>query len=143
MPQLNSRKKYKRYSYYHIYNRGVNKNPIFTCQWNRDVFLKYLEQASQKYSVNIVKYVLTTNHFHFIAKQSKDSKGIAKMMQSLGSRYTVFFNYNYDRVGCLFQSRYRARLLDSDDAVKTVSIYLEHHTKNTDEIFSEDSSFEF
>jgi hypothetical protein len=52
------------------------------------------------------------NHVH-MALQVKD-KPLSKLMQNISQRYTYWFNKRYDRVGHLFQGRYKAILVDKD-----------------------------
>jgi len=118
---------------YHIYNRGVEKRKIFLN--NKDYFrfiygmqefndknptentLYYLSKSyievQPRYKeplVEILVFVLMPNHFHFLLKQ-KQKNGIPKFMQKLGTGYTMYFNKKYERVGGLFQGRFKAVLI--------------------------------
>lgn len=125
-------------SLYHIYNRGVEKRAIFL--ENGDYFrfihnlyefndeipaenLYYKRLALQSYEVeprklkrkqnllvNIIAFCLMPNHFHLLLEQRCEN-GIVKFMQKLGTGYTMFFNKKYERVGGLFQGRFKAILL--------------------------------
>lgn len=57
--------------------------------------------------VEIMIFTLMPNHFHLLLKQKKED-GIVKFMQKLGTGYTMYFNQKYDRVGSLFQGRFKA-----------------------------------
>lgn len=134
MPSPNAMKIYIENGYYHIYNQGVNKCAIFVSQRDRDTFLNYLNQALSKYGVRIIKYVIAGNHYHLIIQQREDEKAIAKMMHSIGFRYTLYFNYSYGRVGSLFRSRYKARLLDTEKKLQDAVKYLDHHKNEQAEV---------
>src|SRR3989338_9403043 len=138
MPAKNSIKVYAENSYYHIYNRGVEKRSIFQDAQDYGVFLSYLKdyltpknegELQNKLSapntsykekdkilkllrlnnfygeITLLAYCLMTNHFHFFVKQ-KSALSIDKFMQSLCTRYTMYFNRKYRRVGSLFQAVY-------------------------------------
>lgn len=57
--------------------------------------------------IKLLAYCLMPNHFHFFIKQ-KSADSIDKFMNSLGTRYTMYFNKKYNRVGRLYQDVYKA-----------------------------------
>lgn len=126
MPKRNIIKKYLEGAYYHIYNRGVAKGPIFNDKQDTQIFLKYLFEATDKYSLRILNYVLMPNHFHLLLKQ-KYERDIEKVMRSALTRYTMYYNKKYSRVGPLCQGNYLARLLENDFQVFIVFFYIENH----------------
>lgn len=60
--------------------------------------------------IDLISYVLMPNHFHLELKQ-KNRKEIEFFMRSLITKYSKYFNKKYERVGPLFQSRYKAVLI--------------------------------
>lgn len=121
---------------YHVYNRGVEKRNIFLdkkdyLRFIHDLFefndeesvfntLYYFnpksmevqpqyirERKARKLLVDILVFTLMPNHFHLLVKQKKEN-GIARFMQKLGTGYTMYFNRRYERVGGLFQGRFKA-----------------------------------
>lgn len=73
--------------------------------------------------VFLIAYCLMPNHFHFLIKQ-KDAQGMELLMRSLMTRYTMYFNKRHGRVGTLFQSSYKAVLIESDAQLWHVSRYI-------------------
>ena len=57
--------------------------------------------------ISLLAYCLMPNHFHFFVKQ-KSAGSIDKFMNSLGTRYTMYFNRKHNRVGSLYQDVYKA-----------------------------------
>ncbi|AKM79245.1 MAG: hypothetical protein UX85_C0007G0059 [Candidatus Beckwithbacteria bacterium GW2011_GWB1_47_15] len=135
MPGKNVIKEYKEKAYYHIYNRGVAKQEIFLDDQDYRVFLSYLksylspvEALDEKKivispsrrlknysdSVDLLCYCLMPNHFHLVIYQ-KDASSINFFMRSLATRYSMFFNRKYKRVGPLFQGTYKAVEVVSED----------------------------
>ncbi len=128
---------------YHIYNRGVEKRDIFlddkdylrfiydlyefnnedsvfnvTYYFNsksKELESKHLEnkRRPRKLLVEILVFALMPNHFHLLLKQTREG-GIVKFMQKLGTGYTNYFNKKYERVGGLFQGRFKAVLVKKD-----------------------------
>ncbi|MEX2033083.1 MAG: transposase [Candidatus Colwellbacteria bacterium] len=70
-------------------------------------------REKRKLLVEILVFCLMPNHFHLLIRQLKDT-GITKFMQKLGTGYTMYFNQKYERVGSLFQGRFKAALVDRD-----------------------------
>lgn len=156
MPSKNSRKIYSDDSYYHIYNRGVEKRIIFQDEQDYAVFLSYLKtyllpknekelmdklaNPNTSYKeresilsllrlnnfadeITLLTYCLMPNHFHFLIKQ-KFSTSMDKFLNSLGTRYTMYFNRKYKRVGHLYQGVYKAVLVSSDEQLLHLSRYI-------------------
>lgn len=140
MPSKNILKTWSEQEYYHIYNRGVNKCPIFLEDSDKDHFLKlfdrYLNPENhecdckynqyQKYDkeLEILCFCLMNNHFHFLIYLKKGNNAISEMMQKILTSYTMYFNKKYDRVGPLFQSRYKSSRITSDPYLVHISRYI-------------------
>ncbi len=156
MPAKNRLKQYVKDSYYHIYNRGVEKRLIFLDAQDYSVFLSYLKEylspknevdLRQKLSdpntpykekdkilkllrmnnfygeITLLAYCLMPNHFHFFIKQ-KSALTIDKFMNSLGTRYTMYFNRKYQRVGSLYQAVYKAVFVETEPQFVYLSKYI-------------------
>lgn len=91
---------------YHIYSRGNEKKRIFLFPSDYEKFLKFLEEYSLKYNIDIFSYCLMSNHFHLLLKTNEAN--LSTFMERLLWRYVVWFNFKYDRVGHLFQSRFKS-----------------------------------
>lgn len=144
MPAKNILKLYIENSYYHLYNRGVEKRIIFQDNQDYRVFLSYLKTylsplkgAKEKptgrprqrplnnyhQQITLLSYCLMPNHFHLLLKQ-KPTEGIERFMRSLGTRYVQYFNKRYERVGPLFQDTYKAVLVETDNQLLHLSRYI-------------------
>jgi putative transposase len=108
----------------HVIQRGNNKGRIFETTKDSGQFLAWLAEAAQTYGLSVHAYVLMTNHFHLLATLgAKDS--LARCMQSVGIRYTRYFNAAYERSGTLYEGRYRSCAIDRDDHFLGASRYIE------------------
>src|SRR5258706_13815310 len=124
VPANNTLKTYVENSYYHIYNRGVDKREIFLEPRDCIIFLHYLKlylsspesliksQVSSVISprllykinelnlnkeVKLLSFALMPNHFHIQVKQiTKD--GIEKLTRRVITSYVQYFNKRYDRI---------------------------------------------
>ena len=121
-------------SYYHVFNRGVEKRKIFmgeedytTLQSYLFRYLQPIEKVAEKYpdtpvrlygknlseEVELVAYCLMPNHFHLLLRQ-RTKDGISKLLKQITNAYTLYFNQKNDRVGGLMQGRFRASLVDNE-----------------------------
>lgn len=70
-------------------------------------------------------YALMPNHFHLLIQQ-KSANTINKFMNSLITRYSMYFNKKYRRVGPLFQGVYKAVIVEKDDQLLHLSRYIHY-----------------
>lgn len=73
--------------------------------------------------IDLISYVLMPNHFHLEIKQ-KNKKEIESFMRSLITKYSKYFNKKYERVGPLFQGRYKAVLIQNTEYLLYLSKYI-------------------
>lgn len=107
---------------YHITSRGNRRSAIFYDDFDREVYLQFLEEAHRYFPFHLHSYCLMTNHIHLqietIQHHPKD------MMKMLNSRYAMYFNKRYRLVGHVFQGRYGSKLINSSDHLLEVSRYI-------------------
>jgi len=138
MPGKNLEKIYGSECYYHLYNRGVNKNTVFVDQEDYGVFLNLLKRYLSNSPVidkkgrdypwygarlELLAFCLMPNHYHLLIFQS-DPKAMTELIKSLGTSYGMYFNKKYKRVGPVFQSRFRASMIDSQQYLDHISRYI-------------------
>lgn len=63
------------------------------------------------------------NHYHLLIKQLSDN-GVVKFMQKLGTGYANYFNKKYERVGPLFQGKYKAVAVENDTHLLYLPCYI-------------------
>jgi len=108
----------------HIIVRGNNRDPIFYMDEDYEFYLEKLKQACGKHNCDLHAYVLMTNHVHLlITPHTKE--GISKVIQMLGRYYVQYFNNAYDRTGTLWEGRYKATLIDSEQYLLICCRYIE------------------
>src|SRR3990172_1306461 len=135
MPSKYVLRNFSENSYYHVFNRGVEKREIFVDSDDYHLFQRYLftylrsvEEVLERdpdvpmrlidrnlsEEVELLAYCLMPNHFHLLLKQ-KNKDGVSKLLKQLTNAYTLYFNQKYDRVGSLMQGRYRAAPVKEDN----------------------------
>jgi len=89
----------------------------------RDKILKALRLNNFYGEIDLIAFSLMPNHFHLLIKQ-KSAGSIDKFMNSLGTRYTMYFNKKYKRVGSLYQGVYKAVLVENDEQLLHLTKYI-------------------
>ncbi len=130
--------------FYHIYNRGLNKQDTFTKNGDYSHFLKTLfyyqiQNPKPKFStyrrtkvfpvdaskkiVEIICYCLMPNHFHLLIKQLKEG-GVSEFMRKFIHSYTKYRNVKYSRQGPVFQGIFKAVRIETDEQLIHTSRYI-------------------
>lgn len=137
---------------YHIFNRGLNSIPIFSQKRDYQRFIrsfllyqnhqppiKFSQfktlsikdknrlwdklRKKQNWQVEIIAYCLMPNHFHFLLKQLKE-KGITNFIHYLSNSYSHYFNIKYKRKGGLFEGRFKAIRVETNEQLLHLSRYI-------------------
>ena len=108
----------------HVIQRGNNRQSIFRADDDYHFYLEKLAEAAKKHQCDIHAYVLMTTHVHLLVTPHTEN-GIGKMMQTLGRYYVQYFNHRYQRTGTLWEGRYKATLIDSEQYLLVCMRYIE------------------
>jgi putative transposase len=73
--------------------------------------------------VRLLAYCVMDNHYHLLVEEICEG-GITQFMQKFGTGYVNFFNEKYDRVGPLFQGRFKNVLVDDDLYLQYLLVYI-------------------
>lgn len=113
-------------SFFHIFNRGINKQKIFFNNDNYDHFLTKIERHIVPHC-DVMAYCLMPNHFHLLVSTNEHVEELSKGLQIALSSYTRGVNTQQQRTGSLFQQNTkRKRISVNDDGayLKTVLNYI-------------------
>jgi putative transposase len=124
--------------YYHIYNRGVLKQPIY---FEEKDYLRFIHDlyefndarpapkfgrtssTDRRCLVSIFAWCLMPNHFHLFLQQQKEG-GISLFLKKLGGGYAKFINEKYQRSGHVFQGKFQSKLIENDPYFVHLSRYI-------------------
>src|SRR5436190_8256332 len=109
-------------AWYHIAARGNERRAIFHDAHDRKRFLLWLQQSVAQYNWIIHAYVLMPNHYHLLVQTPQPNLSYA--MQWLQTSYTVWFNRRHNRVGHLFQGRFKSVIVEPQNWSLQLSSYL-------------------
>jgi len=112
---------------YHVTCRMVGdwrteKTYLFRDDADHERFLDRLAERVEQYNIRLYLFVCMTNHFHLVFETPEAN--CSKFMQSLSTAYTVYYNLRCGRHGHLFDGRYKAKLVDGDDYLLSLSRYV-------------------
>ena len=108
----------------HVIQRGNNRSPTFFAADDYRFYLHCLKSAAELHDCAIHAYVLMTNHVHLLLNPGT-ATAISKVLQSVGRRYVQYVNYTYRRTGTLWEGRFKAAIIDSDNYLLTCYRYIE------------------
>jgi putative transposase len=137
---------------YHIFNRSISLLPIFStskhCKRAIEVLFYYQNQQppikysdfvnlpvdkresilqdlkkERKFLVDIIAYCLMPNHFHLLLRQNMED-GISIFMANFSNSYSRYFNTQTNRRGSLFEGRFKAVRIQSQEQIDHVSRYI-------------------
>lgn len=107
---------------YHITHRGNERGVIFRDDADRRRFLAILAQSLATYDVILHSYVLMDNHFHLLAETPLGN--LSEFMRHFNITYTASFNRRHERVGNLYQGRFKSFVIDQEAYLSAVSRYI-------------------
>ena len=107
---------------YHVMNRGNQRQDVFRKKANCETFVKKLEYFAELFNIEIYCYVLMNNHFHLLLRTKEANLG--RFMQSFLTSFTVTLNRRNQKSGHLFQGRYKAQLVESQEYISKLSRYI-------------------
>jgi REP element-mobilizing transposase RayT len=114
--------------YYHIFNRGINRQNIFRREEHYYKFLT-LCQLYIPDMADIIAYCLLPNHFHLLLYIHPDGvggprRGGSNPLGTLFNAYAQWFNKRTDRVGGLFQRPFKRKRITEQEYLKQVIYYI-------------------
>ncbi len=107
---------------YHVTARGDRREDVFDDDQDRLSFLEILEQVITQFNWICYAWCLMDNHYHLLI-QTPDGN-LSKGMRQLNGVYTQASNRRHQRVGHLFQGRFKAILVDSDAYLLELARYV-------------------
>jgi len=107
---------------YHVYNRGNNKQKIFYTDDDYFLFLDHLFTYAEKFDVEIYAFCLMPNHFHIFLITHLPN--LSSFMESFQAAFVRQYNRFHDRVGHVFQDRYKAQVVDTEYYDRQLSRYI-------------------
>ena len=102
--------------------RGINKQVIFQSDADRRHFITILGECKEISGFKLHAFCLMPNHVHLLMEQGEEP--LETVFKRIGVTYAAWFNRKYDRVGHLFQDRFRSENVETERYYMTVLRYI-------------------
>ncbi len=122
--------------YYHVLLRGVARQNIFENDHDRLKFMELLKRYKQELGFGLPAYCLMSNHIHLLIEDQEDQ--LTLIMKKLAGTYASYFNWKYERVGHLFQDRYKSEPIDDEAYFLAALRYIHQNPEKAQIAFTTD-----
>lgn len=109
---------------YHVITRGNQKQSVFLDKEDHEKYLTLLSKYKKRYKFKLYCFCLMPNHVHLIIEVQAPVM-LNKILHGLDLSYTLYFNYKYNKVGHLWQDRFKSRLIQRDAYLLECINYIE------------------
>lgn len=110
---------------YHVMLRGNYRQHIFVDRKYYLYFYQLLEKATKQFNCKVHLFCLMTNHVHLVIEIKHIP--LAKIIQFITSCYARFNHKHTNRVGHLFQGRYKAKLIQNEEYLHELCYYIHNN----------------
>ena len=107
---------------YHIMLRGINKESIFESDDEKKRFIAIIIEQKEQQRIKIYGYCMMDNHVHLIIQEETDD--ISTLVKRISSSYVYWYNKKHERVGPLFQERFKSECVENDGYFISVLRYI-------------------
>ncbi|MGN1266720.1 MAG: transposase [Dorea sp.] len=98
---------------YHVMTRGLNKMPVFKEKREKTRMINLIRENLSIYDVEIFAYCIMSNHLHLLIKA--DLQELASFMAKILAAFAKYYNYKHNRIGYVFQSRYKSQCVENEN----------------------------
>jgi len=108
---------------WHVTSRGNERRPIFRDDDDRATFIKFLSEAVVSHEWILHSWVLMENHYHLLV-ETPVAPSLSRGIKRLNESWAQAFNEKYDRVGHLFQGRFKGILVERESHLLELIRYI-------------------
>ncbi|TSA25605.1 hypothetical protein D4R71_05040 [bacterium] len=120
---------YEKGCYYHLFNRGCNKELIFRDNRDYQKLQKIIRESKLSEYLHMCAFSFMPNHYHFLVRQISE-KPVTNWIRYIFNIYVKYFNKKYERKGTLFESKVKARYIDKLNYLVLITHYIHNNPKN-------------
>lgn len=117
---------------YHVMMRGINRQNIFDDEEDYNHFIRILSSlpfaknydgtSCRRHNCTIYAWCLMTNHFHLLVKEQQWT--ISNIVKHLAGSYVFYYNKKNERVGHLFQERFKSEPCNDEEYFTSLFRYI-------------------
>ena len=105
-------RQFSRTGFYHIMMRGINRERIFQSGEAKKQMLDTLAEKIADSNIGIYAYCVMDNHIHFLLKTEPED--LVAFMKKVNVSFAMYYNREQNRVGPVFQDRYRSEGVENE-----------------------------
>ena len=109
---------------YHIITRGNQKQSVFLNENDFKKYLSLLTKYKNQYRFKVYCFCLMPNHVHLIL-EVREPRLLSKIMKKINLSYTIYFNFEHQKVGHLWQDRFKSKIIEKDAYLLECLNYIE------------------
>lgn len=109
----------------HIVQRGHDRQPVFIDRADYQYYLSNLREVTSELSIRVYAYCLMTNHVHVLIAPDDTTENVSRLIRVLAGRQTRYVNKLEKRTGTLWDGRFKASLVESDEYLLTCYRYID------------------
>ncbi|MDO9576632.1 MAG: transposase [Candidatus Cloacimonadales bacterium] len=117
---------FEQFGFYHIYNRGCNKEPIFFYEEDYNLLISRMIDSKEKSGIDIIAFCLMPNHYHLLVKQLTD-KPASNWIKYIFNPYVQIINHRENRNGTLFEGKAKTRIIDNQSYLSRIVNYIHYN----------------
>lgn len=110
---------------YHVIARGNEQRDVFRDDSDRELYLRRLAHYRDRFRFRLYAYCLMSNHVHLALETGPVF--LSRIVLALHGSYAQAFNQRHERVGHLFQGRYKAFLVQKTSYLLSLIRYIHHN----------------
>jgi len=107
---------------YHLMMRGINRQNIFEDNEDYLKFIEIIRRYKEKCGFSLYAYCLMPNHVHMLLEVGMEP--LEQIMRRICGSYVYWYNHKYERVGNLFQDRFKSEPVEDNMYLLTVLRYI-------------------
>jgi putative transposase len=109
---------------WHITHRCHQQEFLLRFSRDRNCWIYWLYQATKRYGLCVLNYMVTSNHVHLLVKDS-GYEVIPRSMQLVAGRTAQAYNQRKSRKGAFWEDRYHATAVESGDHLARCLVYID------------------
>lgn len=110
---------------YHVMLRGIEKKNIFIDDEDKQRIMHTIIEKRELEGFKLNAYCIMDNHIHLLIKEEKET--VSQTVKRIGTSYAYYFNKKYDRIGHLFQDRFKSEPIKDDVQMLAVVRYIHNN----------------
>ena len=112
---------YLKSKFFHVMTQGINKSFIFEKHEDILYYIKLLYNT--EFDVKIIAYCIMNNHAHILINVN-NSELLGKYMHQVNTKYAIYYNKKYNRVGYVFRNRYKSEVIRDEGHLYNCIYYI-------------------